>query len=393
MEHATAHTKDVITREFAEREQWKAAPRPWLSANFDPESYGLDKDFVLTNFSALKGCGCKLPQEKLLGYLDNIANDLKPNETPGMDSSVVKIGHGNDLYLVSTTDFFFPSVEDPYVQGRIACANVLSDAYAMGVTEVDTMLMMLGVCRDMNDKERDVVTTQLIRGFNDLAREANTNVTGGQTVMNPWPLVGGVAMSVRSESQIIRPVNAVPGDVIILTKPLGTQVAVNFFQWRKKPERWQRVENIATVEDAEEAFLMATESMTRLNLNAARLMHKYGAHSATDVTGFGILRHARNQAKSQNQAVDFEIHTLPIIRNMVKVNETIGNSFKLLDGLAAETSGGLLLCLPEEHAQDFIRELKELDGKPAWVVGRVVPGSRDARIVNDFKVIEVSPED
>ncbi|GLE09089.1 hypothetical protein PINS_up020678, partial [Pythium insidiosum] len=71
--------------------------------------------------------------------------------------------------------------------------------------------------------------------------------------MNPWPLVGGVAMSVRSESQIIRPVNAVPGDVIILTKPLGTQVAVNFFQWRKKPERWQRVENIATVEDAEEA--------------------------------------------------------------------------------------------------------------------------------------------
>ncbi|GLE02455.1 hypothetical protein PINS_up011293 [Pythium insidiosum] len=160
------------------------------------------------------------------------------------------------------------------------------------------------------------------------------------------------------------PVNAVPGDVIILTKPLGTQVAVNFFQWRKKPERWQRVENIATVEDAEEAFLMATESMTRLNLNAARLMHKVcvaapdlqrcaqclmlasrvngsstAAHSATDVTGFGILRHARNQAKSQNQAVDFEIHTLPIIRNMVKVNETIGNSFKLLDGLAARDLG------------------------------------------------------
>ncbi|GLE09088.1 hypothetical protein PINS_up020677 [Pythium insidiosum] len=118
MEHATAHTKDVITREFAEREQWKAAPRPCCRQTLHPESYGLDKDFVLTNFSALKGCGCKLPQEKLLGYLDNIANDLKPNETPGMDSSVVKIGHGNDLYLVSTTDFFFPSVEDPYVQGQ-----------------------------------------------------------------------------------------------------------------------------------------------------------------------------------------------------------------------------------------------------------------------------------
>ncbi|TMW60187.1 hypothetical protein Poli38472_000229 [Pythium oligandrum] len=392
MEEAATKTNEIIQREFAEQSATPAKSRAWLTAYYDPEVHGLDKDFVLTNFSALKGCGCKLPQEKLLGYLEDLANDLKPNETPGMDSSVVKISHGKDLYLVSTTDFFFPSVEDPYIQGRIACANVLSDVYAMGVTEVDTMLMMLGVCRDMNDKERDVVTTQLIRGFNDLAREANTNVTGGQTVMNPWPLVGGAAMSVRSESEIIRPVNAVPGDVIILTKPLGTQVAVNFFQWRKKPERWQRVEHIATEEDAAEAFLTATESMTRLNLNAARLMHKYGAHSATDVTGFGILRHARNQAKSQHQAVDFEIHTLPVIRNMVKVNDTIGNSFKLLEGLAAETSGGLLLCLPEANAEAFIKELRELDGKPAWVVGRVVPGSNDARIVPDFKVIEVSPD-
>lgn len=75
---------------------------------------------------------------------------------------------------------------------------MLSDVYAMGVTEVDTMLMILGVCRDMSEKERDVVTTQMIRGFNDLARQAETNVTGGQTVMNPWPIVGGVAMSVRS---------------------------------------------------------------------------------------------------------------------------------------------------------------------------------------------------
>lgn len=77
-----------------------------------------------------------------------------------------------------------------------------------------------------------------------------------------------------SESQLIRPENAVPGDVIILTKPLGTQVAVNLFQWRKKPERWSRVDKVVSVEDAEEAFAMAAESMSRLNLNAARLMHK-----------------------------------------------------------------------------------------------------------------------
>lgn len=198
MDAATQHTKQIIDREFASVSAPSAPSSGRSLAAFDPTALGLDASFVLTDFSALKGCGCKLPQAKLLGYLDALSNDLKPNETPGMDSSVVKIGHGQDLYLVSTTDFFFPSVEDPYVQGQIACANVLSDAYAMGVTEVDTMLMTLGVCRDMSELERDVVTTQLIRGFNDLARRANTNVTGGQTVMNPWPLVGGVAMSVRS---------------------------------------------------------------------------------------------------------------------------------------------------------------------------------------------------
>jgi selenide,water dikinase len=198
MDAAATHTKEIVAREFASPPPPPAAQRIAHPAAFNPVDLGLDESFVLTNFSALKGCGCKLPQAKLLGYLDELSNDLKPNETPGMDSSVVKIAHGKDLYLVSTTDFFFPSVEDPYVQGKIACANVLSDAYAMGVTEVDTMLMILGVCRDMSEKERDVVTTQMIRGFNDLAHQAQTNVTGGQTVMNPWPIVGGVAMSVRS---------------------------------------------------------------------------------------------------------------------------------------------------------------------------------------------------
>ncbi|KAF1778529.1 PurM-like, N-terminal domain [Phytophthora cactorum] len=391
MEAAAQQTKEIISREFS-------APS---TANVSPtQPRG---GFVLTNYSALKGCGCKLPQAKLLGYLEDLANDLKPNETPGMDSSVVKISHGSDLYLVSTTDFFFPSVEDPYVQGKIACANVLSDAYAMGVTEVGHHAHDSRRVPRYERETGDVVTTQMIRGFNDLARQAHTNVTGGQTVMNPWPIVGGVAMSYNvwkltdclslAESQIIRPQNATVEDVIVLTKPLGTQVAVNLFQWKKKPERWQRVESVVAHEDADVAFQMASESMSRLNLNAARLMHKYGAHSATDVTGFGIVAHARNQAKSQLGDVSFELHTLPIIKNMVKVNEAIGNSFKLLDGFAAETSGGLLLCLPAGNADAYIKELRELDGKPAWVVGRVVAGSKDANIVPNPTIIEVPPED
>lgn len=122
MDAAAAHTREIVARELkASKDASSGAPPATSeSAIFNPEDLGLDASFTLTDFSALKGCGCKLSQAKLLGYLEEIANDLKPNETPGMDSSVVKIGHGKDLYMVSTTDFFFPSVEDPYVQVQYA---------------------------------------------------------------------------------------------------------------------------------------------------------------------------------------------------------------------------------------------------------------------------------
>lgn len=110
-----------------------------------------------------------------------------------MDSSVVATGHAG-LYLVSTTDYFSPLIEDPYWQGRVAACNVLSDLYAMGVTDADTLLMILAVSLDMTSEERDAVATAMIRGFNDAAKEAGTNVTGGQSVQNPWPLIGGAAM-------------------------------------------------------------------------------------------------------------------------------------------------------------------------------------------------------
>lgn len=120
----------------------------------------------------------------------------------GLDSCVLPTRH-KSLSLVQTTDFFYPLVEDPYMQGKIACANVLSDLYAMGVSDCDNMLMLLGVSTDMTAKEREVVTTLMIKGFNDLAKEAGTSVNGGQTVLNPWYIVGGVATSVVSSSEFI----------------------------------------------------------------------------------------------------------------------------------------------------------------------------------------------
>jgi len=107
---------------------------------------------------------------------------------------VSKYPHGDGkTRLISTTDFFYPLVEDPYFQGRIACCNTLSDLYAMGITRVDHILMILGVSLMMNEEQREIVTREMMRGFNDCATEAGTLVTGGQSVMNPWPMIGGVA--------------------------------------------------------------------------------------------------------------------------------------------------------------------------------------------------------
>jgi len=181
-----------------------------------------------------------------------------------MDASVTPLRHGG-LSLVQTTDFFYPLVDDPYMQGKITAANVLSDLYAMGVENCDNMLMLLGVSTKMSEKERDIVVPLMMRGFKDCALEAGCNVTGGQSVMNPWLTVGGVATSVCQASEMIMPDNAVVGDVLVLTKPLGTQVAVNAHQWLDFPDRWNRIKLVVSEEDVRKAYLRAMDSMARLN--------------------------------------------------------------------------------------------------------------------------------
>jgi selenide,water dikinase len=302
-----------------------------------------------------------------------------------MDCSVIPLKY-QGLSMISTTDFFYPSVDDPYMQGKIGCANVLSDLYAMGIVECNTMLMLLAASNEMEKNERQICTRLIIEGFTDLAKEAGVVVTGGQTVLNPWPIIGGVATSICQKEDFILQENALPGDVLVLTKPLGTQVASNVSQWRYKETSWNRVKDFLTEEEAERAYQVAMSSMSRLNLTAAKLMHKYEAHGATDITGFGILGHSRNLAKNQKAAIQFEIHTLPIIKHMKEVDDHV-KSYNLLKGLSAETSGGLLICLAEDKAEYFCRELEAIDHQPCWIIGRVLP-SNESRINNDCHIVE-----
>ncbi|XP_069315021.1 selenide, water dikinase 1 isoform X4 [Eulemur rufifrons] len=250
--------------------------------SFNPESYELDKSFRLTRFTELKGTGCKVPQDVLQKLLEPLQENhfqedeqflgaVMPRLGIGMDTCVIPLRHGG-LSLVQTTDYIYPIVDDPYMMGRIACANVLSDLYAMGVTECDNMLMLLGVSNKMTDRERDKVMPLIIQGFKDAAEEAGTSVTGGQTVLNPWIVLGGVATTVCQPNEFIMPDNAVPGDVLVLTKPLGTQVAVAVHQWLDIPEKWNKIKLVVTQEDVELAYQEAMMNMARLNRTGGLLI-------------------------------------------------------------------------------------------------------------------------
>ncbi|KAL7559184.1 hypothetical protein ACA910_013191 [Epithemia clementina (nom. ined.)] len=308
-------------------------------------------------------------------------------------------------YTISTTDFFFPLVDSPYAQGRIGAANVLSDLFAQGVADCDFVLMLLAACRGMPEPDRTICTKEMVRGFRDACQEAGTVVTGGQTVLNPWPIIGGVATSVVPEGDFVFSDGALVGNVVVLTKPLGTQVAVNVRQWQKEYQRnpedtkngkfWKKIldDNVISLDVAQDLFHHAVCSMARLNQHGARLMTVHGATAATDVTGFGLLGHAQNLVDNQKEAVGMELHTLPCLTGAVPVNNQVLD-FGLLTGYSAETSGGLLVVLPnEESAQAYCQELQQVDKEsncPAWIVGRIVADpNRKAFFQQSMEILNV----
>ena len=249
--------------------------------------------------------------------------------------------------------------------------------------------MILAVCIPMQENERKIVTSEMIRGFNHTAALAGTAVTGGQTVMNPWPIIGGVAMTVATEGEFVRPVNAEVGDVLVLTKPLGTQLAVNLYEWfHDKPALFAKLNGEVSSEEVHRIYAAACVSMSALNKTAARLMKKCGAKAATDVTGFGLLGHARNLAGVQNRQVGFRIHTLPVIRGVPQVDKRVYD-FKLKEGFSAETSGGLLVVLPRDQVQPYLQEFEATERTQCWVVGEVCEGEKTAEIVTEAVFLEV----
>ncbi len=278
----------------------------------------------------------------------------------------------DDLALVQTIDFITPVVNDPYDFGRIAAANSLSDVYAMGGRPITAMNV---VCFPVKNMDKAVLR-EILRGGLEKIHEAGAALVGGHSVEDPEIKYGLSVTGLVNPARVITNAGVKPGDAIILTKPLGTGVLATAIK-----------AGLISVE----AQRRAIEVMATLNMKAAEIMAVYPVNACTDVTGFGLLGHALEMATGSKVAITIFAETVPLLPEVldcVRMGLVPAGSFSnrnfcahrihqpkpidpmLLDILAdAQTSGGLLISLPEAQARAFLYDL-QVGGVPdAAIIG------------------------
>lgn len=215
------------------------------------------------------------------------------------DTRVTRLDAYGGMLLVETFNIIPPLVDDPYVMGKIAYAVVLGGIHSLGVAQCPSIRIILGISDVMKDDERKTVVPMTIRGFVDAAKAAETSVKDCQVFQNPWCLFGGTATTLCYPHEIVEPVDATAGDVIVLTKPLGTMVALTVSEWMKQPEKKSRLILAITEESVERARSRAVDCMMRTNQIAAALMRKVGFYqiSGVDCSSEQFSEHSENHAK------------------------------------------------------------------------------------------------
>lgn len=290
----------------------------------------------------------------------------------------------NNLAIVKTVDVFTPIVDDPYLQGKIAACNSISDVYAMGILDVIGVLVILGIPEALPIP----MAKELLKGFQDFCRENETTIIGGHTILNPWPLIGGSVTGIGKKEDILTKAGAKEWDVLILTKPLGTQTAMALSRVTEE------FEDLLDIEKSEKEYTInkAIELMTTSNRKALLVLRKLEeelnekiANAMTDVTGFGLLGHSNEMAEQSN--VEIEINRLPLIRNTGRLSSMFGHP--LLKGTGAETAGGLLIAVKKQHKDALIKELQK-NQCYAFEVGAVKKsGVGKAYLRDNVEILEV----
>ncbi len=310
-----------------------------------------------------------------------IKNVFKAEEYPdllvGMDSpddaAVWKLDENRAIVI--TTDFFTPVVDDPYHFGSIAAANSLSDVYAMG----GMPFLALNVAALPPDLPAEY-TSEIIRGGAEKAREAGVVIAGGHTVQDTEPKYGLVAVGFVDVEHLLTKKGAKPGDLLVLTKPLGFGVTTTALK-----------RQIAELVDVAEV----TAWMERLNQQAGKLAREFNLRSTTDVTGYSLLGHGLEMANASHVAFRIHFNQLPFTQSARKYAELGAfpggahdnrhyfsgqvqlppdldepNQMLLFD---PQTSGGLLMAVPPKSLDGLMARAQEI-AQPAWVIGSVIEG-------------------
>lgn len=307
------------------------------------------------------------------------ANFHDPNLLVGLagaadDAAVYKVDA--ERAFIQTVDFFPPVVDDPYIYGAIAAANAMSDVYAMG----GEVLLALNIAGFPDNLPLEMVA-EIFRGGAEKVAEAGGVVVGGHTIYDQEPKYGLAVLGVAHPDHILTKGGARPGDVLYLTKPLGTGIIMT-------AARADRV--------VPEHLEAAVQSMLRLNRRAAQLVREGGVHALTDVTGYAILGHSFEMAERSGVAVHLKVEALPVLpgtldyvrrgiqtggasRNRQALSPVVRLPEGLPDDLEAvlydpQTSGGLLIAVAPEAAAELEQRF-EAAGEPLWRVGEVRSGS------------------
>jgi selenide,water dikinase len=296
------------------------------------------------------------------------------------DAAVYRIT--DDVAIVQTVDFFTPIVDDPYDWGRIAAANALSDVYAMGGKPV-TALNLIGWPRGLDF----ALLGRVIDGASDTCEKANVSIVGGHSVDDPEPKFGLSVTGTVHPDRIVRKTGAMPGSMLVLTKPLGLGIISSGIKEEKT---------------SAETMQVAIDVMARLNDDAAAVMLEVGVQAATDVTGFGLIGHLLGMLGDELDAsLDFE--AIPVLneafdlaaqgvlpggskRNFENMKHLVDlgdlNDAATAVVFDSQTSGGLLMAVEPGRVGELVARLDER-GVTAAIVGALGEGTGRIEVISE----------
>ena len=334
----------------------------------------METEIRMTKLASCAGCGAKVGAGTLSRLLEGFETVTDERLIVGYDrsddASVYMID--SETALIQTTDFFPPIVDDPYLYGRIAAVNAISDIYAMG-GEPRLALNILCVADAMDDKS----VREILRGGYDAAREAGVIISGGHTIKGAEPIYGLSVSGFAHPDRILKNCGTKPGDILILTKPLGAGI----------------ISTAAKADLADKNTLEKVyEKMAALNRKARDIMVKYPVSACTDVTGFGLMGHCFEMAQGSGCSIHIlsrkvphysdaaELAAMGIVPEGAYRNRNYAERGVCVTGDVSlaiqdvfydpQTSGGLLIAVPPECSDAFLSEMKA-DVPEAEVIGYV----------------------